>query len=151
MLSSTQFFLLGIGPLSNPLNMYKLTFSSTSVDWANKIACSPWGWGSYLSESMLSQDGLTIHSFFLFRPASSSMYLYYAALSVSTGSVIGNRYKSSVSVGFVWGLASNGDYFVTTTGNPSLVIYNTYTSTFLVKSFTGFSLYGWAVEPTSGR
>ena len=135
MLSSTQFFVIGVGPISNPLNMYKLTFSSTSVDWANKIACSPWGWGSYLSESILSQDGLTIHSFFLFRPGSSSMYLYFAALSVSTGSVISNRYKSSVSVQFVWGWASNGDYFVMTTGNPSLVIYNIYIYIYILRPF----------------
>ena len=151
MLSSTQFFLIGIGPFPNPLNMYKLTFSSTFVDWANKIVCSPSGWGSYVSESIMSQDGLTIYSFFLFGLVSQS-YLYYAALSVSTGSVIGNRYKSSVSVQFVWGWAFNGDYFVATTANPSsLIIYNTYTSTFLIKSFSGSLLYGWAVEPTSGR
>ena len=110
MISDSQFFVLGVSP-SAPydLHMYKLTFSKTSVDWADKIACASGTWTSSFSESVLSADGLSIYSFINF---GSSRYLYFVSLSVSTGSVIGTRYKSSVTTNYVWGSALNGDYLI---------------------------------------
>ena len=41
MVSNNQFFVLGSASASpNNLNLYKITFSSTSVDWANQIVNS---------------------------------------------------------------------------------------------------------------
>ena len=110
MISDTQFFMVGAGP-STPydLHMYKLTFLNTSVDWADKIACASGTWTSSFSESVLSEDGLSIYSFINF---GSSRYLYFVSLSVSTGSVVGTRYKSSVTTNYVWGSALNGDYLI---------------------------------------
>ena len=110
MISDTQFFVVGAGP-SSPydLHMYKLTFSKTSVEWADKIAWASGTWTSNLSESILSADGLTIYTFINF---GSSQYLYFVSLSVSTGSVVGTRYKSNVTIAFVWGSALNGDYLI---------------------------------------
>ena len=110
MISDTQFFVLGAGPsVPYDLHMYKLTFSKTSVDWADKLACASGTWTSSFSESVLSEDGLSIHSFINF---GSSQYLYFVSLSVSTGSIVGTRYKSSVTIAFVWGSALNGDYLI---------------------------------------
>ena len=110
MISDTQFFVVGAGP-SAPydLHMYRLTFSNTSVDWSNKIACASGTWTSDLSESILSADGLTIYTFINF---GLSLHLYFASLSVSTGSIVGTRYKSSVAIVYVWGSVLNGDYLI---------------------------------------
>ena len=110
MISNTQFFVVGTGP-SAPydLHMYKLTFSNTSVNWADKIACASGTWTSSFSESILSADGLIIYTFINF---GLSQYLYFVSLSVSTGSVDGTRYKSNTIIGYVWGSALNGDYLI---------------------------------------
>ena len=110
MISDTQLFILGAGP-STPydLYMYKLTFSKTFVDWADKLACASGTWTSSFSESILSADGLSIYSFINF---GSSRYLYFVSLSVSTGSVVGTRCKSNMTIGYVWGSALNGDYLI---------------------------------------
>ena len=150
MISDTQFFMVGAGP-STPydLHMYKLTFLNTSVDWADKIACASGTWTSSFSESVLSEDGLSIYSFINF---GSSRYLYFVSLSVSTGSVVGTRYKSSVTTNYVWGSALNGDYLIASVESPtSLVMYSLSTSTFTIKWFSGTYLYGWGVEPSTGR
>ena len=146
MLSSVQFFLLGVDS-SYTLHMYKVTFSSTSVNWANKIVCSSGTWTSNNSESQLSADGTSIYLFFVY---GSTNYLYFATLSTSTGSVIGARYKSSVSSNPIYGSALNGDYIVAT-AYIYLVVYKISSSTFIIKSFTGLYLYGWGVEPSTGR
>ena len=93
LLSSTQFFLLGCD-YSSPytLHMYKVKFSSTSVEWANKMYCSTSSWISSYSESLLSKDGLNMYLFFDY---GNPVYLYFTSLSVSTGSVTLARYKSS--------------------------------------------------------
>ena len=113
MISNSQFFVLGV-TITSPLNlqMYKITFSLTSVNWANEIACPSSTWYTSDSESVLSSDGSTIYSFFLFGPLSSTLYLYFCGLSVSDGSVATTRYKSSTSVEFIFGSVVNGDYVV---------------------------------------
>ena len=110
MVSNNQFFVLGV-PSASPYNLqiYKITFLSTSVDWANQITCTSGTWYSSNSESILSSDQSTIYSFFLF---GSSTYLYFAGLSVAGGSVVTTRYKSSTSVSRVLESALNGDYVV---------------------------------------
>ena len=152
MISNSQFFVLGVA-LASPFNlqMYKITFSLTSVNWANQIACTSGTWYAYNSESVLSSDGSTIYSFFLF--GSSLIHIYTSVgLSVSDGSVATTRYKSSTTVTYLWGSALNGDYVVATTSSQtSLVIYRISSSTFTIKSFAGNNLYGWGVEPSSGR
>ena len=150
MISNSQFFVFGAAPAS-PYNLqiYKITFLSTSVNWAKKVACPSGVWGSDDSESMMSYDGSTIYSFFLF---GVTRYLYFAGLAVSDGSILTTRYKSSISISYLQGSAMNGDYVVLTTQNSFLMIYSISTSTFTIMSFSsGNFLYGWAVEPSSGR
>ena len=151
MISNSQFFVFGV-PITSPYNlqMYKITFRSTSVDWANQIIWSSTTWTAYNSESVLSSDGSTIYSFFTF---GATKYLYFYGLYVSSGGVATTRHKSSISVSQVWGSALNGDYIIATTSYPiSIVIYSISSSTFTIKSFiSGSYLYGWGVEPSSGR
>ena len=110
MVSNSQFFVLGV-PSASPYNLqiYKITFLSTSVDWANQITCTSGTWSASNSESLLSSDQSTIYSFFAF---GSTRYLYFAGLSVTGGSVTTTRYKSNTSALYVWGSALNGDYVV---------------------------------------
>ena len=150
MISNSQFFVLGTAN-SSPyqLRMYKITFSLTSVDWANKISCSSGGWAASHSESVLSSDKSIIYSFFTF---GVTKYLYFAGLSVSDGSVTTTRYKSTESETITCGVALNGDYVIATTGNPTaLIIFSISSSKFTIKSFSGLYLYGWGVDPFSGR
>ena len=89
---------------------------------------------------MLSSDGSTIYSFFIF---GSTYYLYFVGLAVADGSVVTMRYKSNVSVPAIWGAASNGIYVVAASSSPSLVMYSIYSSTFSIKSFpSGGYLFG---------
>ena len=152
MISNSQFFVVGVAYTSpNNLHMYKITFSLTSVNWANQITCTG-AWFSGFSKSLLSSDGSTIYSFFLFGPSSSTLYIYFCGLSVSDGSVLTARYKSSATAANVYGSALNGDYVVATTISfTSLVMYSISSSTFTIKSFSGSYLFEWAVEPSSSR
>ena len=151
MISNSKFFVLG-ADLASPYNLhiYKVTFSSTSVDWANQLACSSGTWVSIYSESVLSSDGSTIYSFFVF---GVTKYIYFAGLSVSDGSVATTRFKSSIAVQEFYGSALNGDYVVATISTPAyLLIYSISTSTFTIKFFSATNvLRGWGVEPSSGR
>ena len=147
MVTNTQFFVLGIA--SNNLQMYKLTFLSNTVDWANKIGCSG-TWSSNRSESLLSVDGSTIYLFFIY--GSGSTFLYFAGLSSIDGSIKTMRYRSSISASVVQGSVLNGNYIVATIENPvSLMIYNIPSSAFIIKSFSGTMLFRWGVEKSSSR
>ena len=151
MISNSQFFVLGTATASPyNLRMYKITFSLTSVNWANQIACNLGTWTTSYSESVLSSDGSTIYSFSTF---GVTRYLYFCGLSASDGSVATTRYKSSATILEVQGSALNGDYVVlATTSTLSIVIYSISSSTFTIKTFpSGNYLYGWGVEPSSGR
>ena len=150
MISNSQLFFLGRVKNSDPnqIRMYKITFASTSPDWAIQMQCGSDYWYSQASESILSSDGTKIYLFFIM--SASDTNLYFSGLSVSDGSVTTTRYKSSVVVSDVRGAALNGDYIVATTYTNFILIYRISTSTFTINSFS-FDLYGWAVEPSSGR
>ena len=149
MISSTQFFVLGTSTSTSDLYMYKLTFSVTTVNWANKILCPSGSWTSTYSESILSAENLTIYSLFIYE---SSWRLYFAALSASDGSVVATRYKSSVYVGAVYGSALNGDYLAAATSSANaLLLYSISTSIFTIKSASTISFIELWVEPLSGR
>ena len=152
MISSTQFFVLGVTPASPyNLQMYKITFLATSVNWANKIACTSGTWVSNISEAMLSSDKSTIYTFFIFAPAATTKYLYFAGLSVSDGSVLTTRYRSSISVDGLYGSNLNGDYVIASTSSATyLVIYSISTFTFSIKSFLSYT-YSIGLELSSGR
>ena len=153
MVSNSQFFVLGVAPASPyNLQMYKIAFSLTSVDWAKQITCTSETWFSHDSESLLSSDKSTIYSFFSFWSPTFSTSLYFVGLSVLDGSARTSRYKANTYISDVLGSALNGDYVVATTQfSTYLIIYSISSSQFTIKYFFGMYLYGWGVEPSSGR
>ena len=71
--------------------------------------CTSSSWNSYPSESLLSKDGSNMYLFFAY---GNSAYIYFATLSVSTGSVTSARYKSTFSGYSVFGSTLNDDYVI---------------------------------------
>ena len=108
--------------------------------------CSSSSWKSYYSESLLSKDGLNMYLFFYY---GNPEYIYFASLSVSTGSVTSARYKSNFSGNPVYGSTLNGDYVIAT-AYSYLLIYSISSTSFTVKYISSFA-YNWEVEPSTGR
>ena len=93
MLSNTDFYLYG-SDNNSPYTMYlyRFTFGSTSVSWANIILCSSGSWLSDRGFSYLSSDSTQIYSFFFY---GNTRYFYMATFLANDGSVSGSRYKSN--------------------------------------------------------
>ena len=131
--------------------MFKFTFLSTSVDWANKIACSTTYWFALNSQSLLSTDSTTIYSFFIYKQP-TSFKLYFAAQDALNGSIVLTRFRSSESILYVENSVLYGDYAIIVTSNPSLlVIYSISSNSFMVKSAIGILFQGIGIEQASGR
>ena len=71
----------------------------------------------------------------------------------SNGSVIGARYRSSISCGGARKTLLNGDYVVISAywSSQFIILFNTVTSTFNIKQFVGDYLNGCILEPSTGR
>ena len=99
----------------------------------------------------MSFDGLTIYSFILFG-SPSNYYLYFASMLVSTGGVIGTRFKSNVTIKYVYTSAINEEYLITSSETPnSIIIYNLASSAFTIKRFSGDYILGSTIELSTGR
>ena len=148
-LSDTTYFILGVDPLAPySLHLYKLSFGSTSPDWALKLA-----WQSGTCTTSYSESLLVSSSIFSFFPYGSSKYLYMAVISVTDGSV-SSRYKSTISCNNLYGSGVSGDYIVASVQCPSLyylLVLNKATYDFDIKSYSGSELFGIWLEPITGR
>ena len=149
-ISDTQFFFLSDDPSTHSLHFYKFTFSSTSPDWADKLAWSSGAWTSSTSESLLSSDKSKIYSLFIY---GSTKYLYFTTISVSDGSIVSSRYKSSSSISAIYNSALNNNFIVATmySISSSILILDLTSSTFTFKLFANGFLLGCAFELSSGR
>ena len=149
MISQNQFILVGGSLANRNIQIYKLTFSSTSVDWANKVVCTSGSWFIGPSVMTLSSDASTIYTFYLFGGGMFSQYIFFTSFSVSTGSIIGSIYKSSISDYEINSLTLNNDYLICET--PQMVIiYKISTSTFQIKNAPNF-YYGSSFDQSSGQ
>ena len=151
LISTSEFFLQGVGPsLSYYLYTYKIQSGSTSVTWANRMGCpsSSWSWSG--SESVLSTDGSAIYSFFTY---GYYTYLYIISFSVSSGTVFGSRYKSSIEWYSVNGSIVNNNYVITSVywGYRFLLIYNPSIDFFLIKYFRYEEIFRIEIEPIIQR
>ena len=151
MLSDDQLFLMGqdISSLTL-LHMYKITFSTWSYNWANKISC-PTDSTSNLSESIQNSDSSKIYSLFMLE---NIAYAYFISFNSTDGSVVGSRYKSSISWDFVIGSARNGNNLILFSllckklGN--LFVYDTFST--IITIYTGNVIYfGMKIEPSTNR
>ena len=152
MISDSQLFFIAQGFLPD-LYFVKITFENTSVDWANIIYWSYATCNTDLSESILSSDGLSIYSFFIYGD-SINYFLFYASFLTSDGSVLGNRYISNINWNIVSSSAENGEYvavIVQCTSSSYLILFNTSKSTFITKVSSSNLLYGCSLDQTSER
>ena len=149
--NDNQYFFVGDGP-SSPYNLqlYKVTIGNTAVDWAAQISWSSGTWSSSDSDSILSSDQSILYSIFIF---GSTSRLYLNKLNPSNGSVIGTRYRSSISCSRARKTLLNGDYVVISAywSSQFIILFNTVTSTFNIKQFLGDYLNGCILEPSTGR
>ena len=151
MINSDQLFLLGIDSSVNlDVHFYKVTFSSHTINWGNKVNFLSTYQGYIYSENQISNDYSKIYALFIFEATSN---LFFLTFNANDGSVTDSKYKSNLSCNFVFGSTKNSDYLLFSSYcSPIyvLILYNTNTSTFSYKN-CDFILYGISVELSTGR
>ena len=150
MLTDSTLFMMGKDTSTVTLfHLFMITFTTSSYNWANKITCSS-DCLHFLSESILSNDNLKIYIMF---PLESPAYLYFITLNSTSGSIIGSRYKSSIS----WTQwlksiqSSNMLLFTALCSSFNLFMYDTNSLAFTVKQINNIFIYWIAIELTTGR
>ena len=77
--------------------------------------------------------------------------MYFVTFNKSDGAVIGSRYKSSITIGIIYGSAQKGDLIMLTvydySNNCYLAMLNITSNVFSIKQFSGSGLFGAAVQP----
>ena len=128
-----------------------MTLGNTQADWSNKMSWTTNPWDTFGSEALLSSDGSLIFSFIVY---GNPRKIYFSTFNTTSGSAIGNRYKSSIGMSSIFGSLLLGDYIITTPfeGTPNyFMLFNIVTQKFTIKRFSGFRFAPLAVEPSSGR
>ena len=146
MISDISFFFVGFDK-SIPTNLfiYKTTFAQTTPDWCYKMLWPQEPCASSDSESILISS--TIYSFYIY---GYYYYMYFATFSVTTGSILNSRYKSSMRWNYITRISMNGDFIVVATSFPSsdyLMSFNTKTNEIKFWSFKN-SISGMVFEST---
>ena len=148
--NNDQIFFIGLDSIKEAMHFYKITFGSSSVDWAKQML-----WTSVCSlsssEALLNSDNSQIYSFSTYGMEPS--FVYFVTFYVSDGSVVGSKYASSISCSAVYGSVLSGSYLVATLywSDPFILIFNTALSTFLIEKLSGYNLYCLSVDSQSGR
>ena len=151
MLNDDQLFLMGqdISTLTL-LHMYKITFSTRSYNWAKMISC-PTNSNPSWSESIQNSDSSKIYSFLMLE---SIAYAYFITFNSTDGSLVGSRYKSSISWDLVLGSARNGNNLVLFSLNcktlNNLFVYDTVSTKITI--YAGNLIYfGMQTEPSTNK
>ena len=135
------------------LHMYKITFSSTTAVWANKINCPTTNWMIGQSEMTISSDTSKIYNFVNYG-ANGAVYGLFFSLSITDGSAIGNRYITSDTWGSFYGQVIVGNYLaaVGTWSGDKLFLFNIVTEVFIIKLVSAVHTnYQVIQEPTYSR
>ena len=151
MLSDLSLFGLGYYSTNYDLHLNKITFGAATTDWSNKIQwySSYWDWGP--GESFKSNDNSKIYSFFVYGNPRSA---YFITFNLSDGNVIGSKYKLFASYPYFTSSMIYQDYFIITmniNSNSFLIYFNTITSIFTYKLFSGKSLSQVLQDPYSTK
>ena len=136
LISTSEFFLQGVGLSSSYyLYTYKIQLVSTSVTWANRMACPSSSWSCSNSENVLRSDSSIIYNFFTY---GYNTYMYMITFSVSSGNVLGSRYKSNSVWASIKGTILYGNYVMATAqwGKYYFFIFDTNSNLILTKYFT---------------
>ena len=149
-INDNQYFMIGSQSSFNHLHFLKITFGNTNIDWANKMLCSGGTWGMGVSESFISSDGNNLSWFAWY---GSPKYLYFVTFNLTSGNVLGTRYKSNTTWANSWSSLQTGDYIVVTVyfTAPTLILFNTAIYQFTYKQFTSNYIYQLIAEPNVGR
>ena len=134
--------------LSN-LHLYRFDFGSTSPTWALKMACPFGSWTIDISESLLVSS--SIYSFIIY---GSTQYLYLFVITAADGSVTARSKSSIVCSSAALGTAFNDEYVLASIVCPSsinLFVINKSDNSLTIKAFSGNTLYGIALEASTGR
>ena len=92
MFSDSQLFFISLeNALPYNLHMCKVTFGNISVDWAKKIVWPTSSCDSYVGETVTSNDGSVMYTFFLYGDT-AAMYVHFVSLNSSSGALVGTRY-----------------------------------------------------------
>ena len=154
-LSDSQLFFISLEP-STPFNlqMYKVTYSITPVDWAKKISWPTASWNSDWGETLMSSDNSTLYSIFLFGDT-STMYSHFVSLNVSSGNTVGTRYISNVGWIFIDGSTLISNSLIITMRCPSdseLIVVDLNSNSFTYRKFsTGDFILGLLKDPNYSR
>ena len=141
------------------LQMYKITFSITSVNWANKISWPTASWNSDWGETLLSSDGQLLFALFLYGD-SSSMFTHLAVINSTNGSVVGTRYILNTSSTFIDAFIQFDIYLVASIRLPSgnlIAVFNINLSQIQISTISFFSssslsfILGLAKDPNYSR
>ena len=161
MINDNQFFFLVIDSTAMNIVYAKVTYGQNSADWMKTMSCflGSNDWDTFQSSvSLLGKDGSTIYLFANLGPFDKDLKiaiqnLYLFAFNSNDGSLIGTRYKSSISCSFVNDATAHGDLLIAVTlcYGYNIIIYNTQTSLFIIKYISSVELNGVLVEKLSER
>ena len=113
MIADNQFFYIQADLSSLSIHFFKLTYGKASTDWSNMILGTSVSITVLGSESLLSQDKSKIYCIFIIGDSYPN-YMHMATFDRSSGRVIDSRYKSSISLDYVYGSVLNGNYLIVT-------------------------------------
>ena len=149
-ISDSQYFMIGSQPSLYHLHFLKITFGNTNIDWDNKMLCLGGTWAMGVSESFISNDGNNLYWFAWY---GSPKYLYFVTFNLTSGNVLGTRYRSNATWVNSWSSLQTGDYIVVTVyfASPTLILFNTAISQFIYKQFASSFIYQLITETNVGR
>ena len=101
-------------------------------------------------ESVISSDKSSIYFLFAYGSDIYATYLYFVCFNSLDGSILSSRYKSSINIYDVNSIILYGDYVISITGSPYLVMYSITTFAFTIKKCNGI-LYSMLFDSYSGR
>ena len=149
MLSDNEFFFLHNPTPYNLLYFARINLKSGSTSWVDKMSWTLSYCYSDSIESVISSDKSSIYFLFTYG-TDITKYLYYVCFNSLDGSILSSRYKSSIKIYDVYSIVLYGDYVISSTDYPYLVMYSITTFSFTIKRSYG-DLYSMILDSGSGR
>ena len=154
-INDSQLFFLSLEPASPfHLQMYKVTYGNTAVDWAQKITWKTSSWKGDWGETLMSSDSSKMYTIFLFGDT-STMYTHFVSLNSSNGNTIGTRYISNGGWAFIDGATLISNSLIITMRCPTdseMIVVDLNSNSFTYRKFsTGDFILGLVKDPNYSR
>ena len=154
MFSDSQLFFISLeNALPYNLHMCKVTFGNISVDWAKKIVWPTSSCDSYVGETVTSNDGSVMYTFFLYGDT-AAMYVHFVSLNSSSGALVGTRYILSTTCTFIDSVVLIDNYLAVSMRCvvPIFIVFNLSTNSFSYMRYSsGDYLLGFVKDPNYSR